>query len=352
MKPLRFVSFVLVLAAALPAQPLPAPLSKATLETIARMKPIFDGATLDGWIQAPPAPTTFSSSDITDLDALIKKLQAKSDPVSGFIARQLDEGGQAVLAAGSPTPDPRAATSALIRNLNRIVNGPSIQDATVTPSDVVRPATRDSRRPLDPFDLPRLNRLQLEDAFPNELARSPSSSWIVKEGAMASTGGGRGVIYTRDDYARYRLVFTMRHVSGNPDHQPCVLVFCTRPAPGERGLDALGAIQLQTPNGGHWDYRPGRNNAGTAFTRPVRTTFDNHQWHQVEILVDARNGTARMAVAQPVGTRAIENLTFSDPEAGKPGPIAWQMHNAGLFDEFKDVRIEVNPSENRLITVE
>jgi hypothetical protein len=23
------------------------------------------------------------------------------------------------------------------------------------------------------------------------------------------------------------------------------------------------------------------------------------------------------------------------------GPIAWQMHNAGLFDEFKDVTIEV-----------
>ena len=42
--------------------------------------------------------------------------------------------------------------------------------------------------------------------------------------------------------------------------------------------------------------------------------------------------------------------TFRDPAAGKIGPIALQMHNAGLFDEFKDVTIEVNPKEDGLIT--
>ena len=59
-----------------------------------------------------------------------------------------------------------------------------------------------------------------------------------------------------------------------------------------------------------------------------------------------------MAVAQPVGTKAHEVLDFKDPTAGKQGPIAWQMHNAGLFDEYKDVRIEENPNEDRLITIE
>jgi hypothetical protein len=59
-----------------------------------------------------------------------------------------------------------------------------------------------------------------------------------------------------------------------------------------------------------------------------------------------------MAVAQIVGTRGVERLTFNDPAAGKPGPIAWQMHNKGLFDEYKDVRIEENPADNRLITTE
>ncbi len=59
-----------------------------------------------------------------------------------------------------------------------------------------------------------------------------------------------------------------------------------------------------------------------------------------------------MAVAQPVGSKAIEVTTFHDPTAGKVGPIAWQMHNKGLFDEYKDVEIEINPTVDELITIE
>jgi hypothetical protein len=67
-------------------------------------------------------------------------------------------------------------------------------------------------------------------------------------------------------------------------------------------------------------------------------------------VVDAATGTARMAVAQPVGAKAVEVLDFHVPEAGRGGPIAWQMHNGGLFDEYKDVTIEVNPSSDELMT--
>ena len=42
----------------------------------------------------------------------------------------------------------------------------------------------------------------------------------------------------------------------------------------------------------------------------------------------------------PLMRAAVDVLEFNDPAAGKAGPIAWQMHNAGLFDEFTDVRIE------------
>jgi hypothetical protein len=182
----------------------------------------------------------------------------------------------------------------------------------------------------------------------------PPKSWIVKDGAMASTGAGRGVIYTKEDYGNYRLMFTMRHVmpaaKQKGDHQPCILIFCTRPAQGEKGLDALGGIQFQVPNGSHWDYRPGQNKSGKGFKSPARTKFDNKQWFRVEILVDAEAGTARMAVAQPVGAKAVENLDYKMPEAGKKGPVAWQMHNKGLLDEYKDVVIEVNPKVKDLIT--
>ena len=140
--------------------------------------------------------------------------------------------------------------------------------------------------------LARLNKLLLEDAYPAELAKSSLTGWVVKDGAMASTGAGRGVIYTAKDYRRFRLMFTMRHVSGNPDHQACVLIFCTRPQAGEKPLDALGGIQFQVPNGGHWDYRPGmNNNGGPAFTPVTKTRFDAHEWSRVEILADAATGS-------------------------------------------------------------
>jgi len=44
-------------------------------------------------------------------------------------------------------------------------------------------------------------------------------------------------------------------------------------------------------------------------------------------------------------------LDFKDSAAGRTGPIAWQMHNAGLFDEYKDVTIELDPQHDELITV-
>jgi hypothetical protein len=58
-----------------------------------------------------------------------------------------------------------------------------------------------------------------------------------------------------------------------------------------------------------------------------------------------------MAVSQPPGSKAVEVLDFRDPAAGRVGPVAWQMHNAGLFDEYRDVTIEPDPKNAELITV-
>jgi hypothetical protein len=247
----------------------------------------------------------------------------------------------------------KAVISALMKELNQVISGPSIYDKARFSNIVRRPETEQLLQ-QNPHgqQLARLNKLLLEDAYPGELAKSSTTGWVVKDSAMASTGAGRGVIYTANDYSRYRLMFTMRHISGNPDHQACVLIFCSRPQHGEKPLDALGGIQFQVPNGGHWDYRPGmNNNGGQEFTSATKTHFDVHAWSRVEILADAAKGTARMAVAQPPGNKAVEVLDFKDATAGKVGPIAWQMHNAGLFDEYKDVTIELDPKDDGLITV-
>ena len=181
----------------------------------------------------------------------------------------------------------------------------------------------------------------------------PPDSWTIKNNILASAGAARGVIYTRQSFGRYRVIFDVRHNTGKPDHRAGVLVFCTAPVEGDKPLDALAGIQFQVPNGGHWDYRKGHNNAGNdLFNRVLNPKFDEHQWSRVEILVDPPTGTARMAVSQPVGSPAVEVLQFKDPTAGKSGPFALQMHNKGLFDEFANIAIEVDPKTNDLITIQ
>ncbi len=306
---------------------------------------LFDGKTLDGWIQVENSATSLTGDAITDPAGFVRKLMEARNGVSQFLREPV----KADLADYSST-NAKAAISRLVKDLNQVIAGASIYDRARFQNVTLRPETRQllERHPHD-FELQRLNKMLLEDAFPDELAKSSLTGWTVKDGAMVSMGTGRGVIYTARDFGRYRLTFTMRHVSGNPDHQACVLIFCKRPQPGEKPLDALGGIQLQPPNGGHWDYRPGmNNNGGGEFASLTQTgnknRFDVHAWSRVEILADAATGTARMSVAQPPGSQFVQVLEFKDPSAGKPGPIAWQMHNAGLFDEYKDVAIELDPT--------
>jgi Domain of Unknown Function (DUF1080) len=316
---------------------------------------LFDGRTLKGWLQIENNATSLSVSQITNQAVLIHRLASGSDSVSVFLRGQLSEPVRAGLASWSATdPSAKAEISALVKDLNQVISGPAIYEkARFGNAVMLRPESRKliHEHPSGQ-QLARLNKLLIEDAYSAEIAPSSTTGWEVRDGAMASKGTGRGVIYTERDFTRFRLMFTMRHVSGNPDHQACVLIFCSRPQEDERPLDALGGIQFQVPNGGHWDYRPGMNNAGGAeFATVTKSKVDVHAWSRVEILADATKGTARMAVAQPPGSRAIEVLDFKDPAAGRVGPIAWQMHNAGLFDEYKDVTVELDPVHDELLTI-
>lgn len=315
---------------------------------------LFNGRSLAGWILAENSATSFSSGDIIDLSALAKSITSKSNAAAAFVNDKLDGSVRTGLItfASSNAGDEKSLRSALAKSLNTIISGPPIYEKARFKAVNLSPGTKSLlKRNPHGRELVELNRMLLVDAFPSEL-KPVSPGWMVKNGAMASTGSGRGVIYSERDYSRFRLTFTMRHVSGNPDHPACVLIFCTRPASDEIPLDALGGIQFQVPTGGHWDYRPGHNNAGgEEFTTITKPAFDPYKWSRVEIVADAATGTARMAVAQPLGSKAVEVLDFHDSTAGKVGPIAWQIHNAGLFDEYKDVTIDANPTSLDLISV-
>lgn len=316
---------------------------------------LFNGKTLAGWTEIQNSETAFSGSGITDLAALAKAISERTSSIAASVNDALDTSLRAEIDsfANSNASDDKGLRSALAKNLTTLIGGQTLYDKSRFHGVHLRSETRrllqqhpNGRR------LVELNRMLLVDAFPAELS-AVSPGWTVKDGAMASTGAGRGVIYTVRDLSRFRLKFKIRHISGNPDHQACVLIFCTRPSDDTIPLDALGGIQFQVPKGGHWDYRPGRNTAGgEEFTLLSKVSFDPHEWSSVEIVADGSTGTARMAVAQPAGSRAIEVLSFHDPSAGKSGPIAWQMHNAGLFDEYKDITIEVDPTSLELTSTE
>jgi len=187
--------------------------------------------------------------------------------------------------------------------------------------------------------------------------QDPAASWMIKDGIIGSLGVGRGVLFTEKQYRRYRIVFDVRHVSGKPDHQACVLFFGMMPQFDHNAPDMLKGIQFQVPLGGTWDYRDGFHTDGKgaangnefdAFPRPA---FDPHQWSRVEILIDADAGMARLAVAQPVGSKAVELGRFHVKAAGRVGPFALQMHNEGLFDEYANLAVEENPKRDALITI-
>jgi Domain of Unknown Function (DUF1080) len=170
----------------------------------------------------------------------------------------------------------------------------------------------------------------------------PASSWSVVGGAMHSLGTARGFIYTRASYQDFRVVFTSRLVADPAAHLPCVLFWGNSPA-----VDALAAIQIQPPRGYMWDYRrtgPTANLSPDRYeTRLGGPALVDTQWSQCEILTNRAAGTMRFACCQLNGAarcKGVEIVDFKDPTAGLEAPLAFQVHNAGMIEEFKDVSLE------------
>src|SRR4051812_22453482 len=87
---------------------------------------IFDGQSLSGWVDQENSAGTLSGGSITNFDAFAKKLNEKFDPVSAFLADNLDATNRALLSdycSGANT-NTRAVRSALVRNLNEIISAP------------------------------------------------------------------------------------------------------------------------------------------------------------------------------------------------------------------------------------
>ena len=56
-------------------------------------------------------------------------------------------------------------------------------------------------------------------------------------------------------------------------------------------------------------------------------------------------------MARAVDGIEIIRYTHPNPSAWKPGPVGMQLHQATAIMEYKDIKIEPDPKENRLLTV-
>ena len=122
--------------------PAPAPLSAEVRARIDRMMPIFDGRTLDGWIQAPPYPLTISSSEITNPVKLAQTMLQHAGPVATLLEAQIEERDRPVFQKfAADGISSRDLSNGLARALNRLINGPALYDEKRFAKVTLRPAT-------------------------------------------------------------------------------------------------------------------------------------------------------------------------------------------------------------------
>ncbi len=117
---------------------------------------------------------------------------------------------------------------------------------------------------------------------------------------------------------------------------------------GDRESDwGYGQCILVIPPTGHfWDYHTGKS-GDPPYAKLAQPSFDPHVWNEMEILAHLKTGTVRVAV------NGVELTRYADenPSRLKKGPIGLQIHSGASEVEYKDIEIEIDPKDNRLVTV-
>lgn len=170
--------------------------------------------------------------------------------------------------------------------------------------------------------------------------------WKVEGGDIVAREGNQALM-TEGDYDSFRLIVSTVQVMEPANHQG-ICFWGDRLAKGDWGYG--GCIDVMPPMPWTWDYT---TNAGLTGTMAVYRDLEKElgikrsQWTQAEILVNRARGTIRMAV------NGIEVLNYTDanPARFKKGPIGLQAHGKNREVRYKDIFIEVNPREDRLITL-
>ena len=77
--------------------------------------------------------------------------------------------------------------------------------------------------------------------------------------------------------------------------------------------------------------------------------LDSHVWNQCEIVVkEAGSFRAACCTVGPTPCKTFEVLSWKGP--GRKHPFDLMMHNGGLFDEYREIWIEQNPTEDAYLS--
>jgi hypothetical protein len=175
------------------------------------------------------------------------------------------------------------------------------------------------------------------------------ANWSIQDGAMRGTGAWC-LAFTKEDYGSFRLIVTSRVVTPEVNKGSAhlgILFWGSRPAPGTYTPKGTGMLNLQPPYGSIWDYGPNKNVPVEHLIPKNDNRLSWHDWHTSEVLANLKTGEIRMAVD------GVELIRYKAPDLSvlKQGPIALQVHSGKSVVEYKDIKIEVEPPDDKLITV-
>jgi hypothetical protein len=130
------------------------------------------GGEYDRPLSQPAERLLFTEDDFKDLSGLARKLRHPPDPISQHVRDQFSEETRQLLEDyGNSDPLPETLQQALIDALNRLLESESLYDSERfegIPADLRRPSEQNPQG----WNLIRINRLLLEQVYPDEIAKS------------------------------------------------------------------------------------------------------------------------------------------------------------------------------------
>lgn len=227
-----------------------------------------------------------SLASFKNIGLFVLKLRHPKDPVSEFLAGKLAEVIQRIPAAQAQESEiPEELQSALVVGLNQIIKGAALYEETRFAGFKLRPKAEKilSRgRELRPKELANLNRMLLEDVFPDEI--KPGNGW--HESFVLALLRTRAVLGEFQPHRRERTDKRRAVPVGDPipNYYPAVIALETwQRAQSRRKTSTPGRTGTYVPNlfaGLIWDAHTGA--AMRFVSRSPRRDANGHRegrWH-------------------------------------------------------------------------